>query len=297
MNKISNNLTNINFFLILVLPFALLFGTFVSEIIIFLSIILLCSASAEVHMIEKKHDFNKRIGHKKPVVCKFFAPWCGPCKASGPVVKELSEERKDIDFIQVSHEGKADSKNLFEQYNVGSFPTFVVYKEGKELGRLSGFKQKEALAKEIDEIIKKPVVDHAKVVKEQAEVAQPSPEDVKKFEALQSFMTSLSSGNHDEIKKHITAESVNYVLESPMMDLNIILLLIMNEIERADELIEYALSLKPDLTRELNIGGKKQTLKKHLDEMATSLQKKLDLINKVGKKLTACPLSSKQVNK
>jgi thioredoxin 1 len=260
----------------------------------FLSIIFLCSVSAKVHMIEKKHDFDKKIGQKKPVVCKFFAPWCGPCKATIPVVEELSEERKDIEFIEVSHDGKADSKKLFEKYNVGSFPTFVVYKEGKELGRLSGFKKKEPLAKEIDEIIKNPVAAQAKIVNEQAEIAQPSPEDVKKFEALQNFMASLSSGNHDEIKKHITKESVNYIIESPMMDLNIILLLILNEVERAEELIDYALSLKPDLTKELNMGGKKQTLRKHLDEMAASLQKKLDLINNVGKKLSANSTNCKQ---
>jgi thioredoxin 1 len=264
----------------------------------FLSIIFLCSVAAQVTTIEKQADFKAKIGCKKPVVCKFFAPWCGPCKASGPVVKELSEDRKDIEFIEVSHEGQQDSKKLFEEYNIASFPTFVVFKDGKEVGSFAGFKQKDELAKAIDEIIKNPAAAKAKASKEQVErldqEASLRPEDVKKFEALQNFMASLSSGNHDQIKKHITKESVNYVLESPMMDLNIIFLLIMNEVDRADELIDYALSLKPDLTKELNIGGKKQTLKKHLDEMATSLQKKLDLINKVGKKLSANSTNCKQ---
>jgi hypothetical protein len=82
-----------------------------------------------------------------------------------------------------------------------------------------------------------------------------------------------------------------------MMDLNIIFLLIMNEVEKADELIDYALSLKPDLTKELNIGGKKQTLKKHLDDMSSSLQKKLNLINKVVKKLPACPVDANSSKK
>jgi thioredoxin 1 len=263
----------------------------------FLSVVFLCSVSAQVTTIEKETDFKAKISCKKPVVVKFFAPWCGPCKASGPVVKKLSEEREDIEFIEVSHEGKADSKKLFEKYKVSSFPTFVVFKDGKEIGSFAGFKQKDELAKVIDEIIKNPEAAKASAVERLDAEASLRPEDVKKFEALQNFMASLASGNHDEIKKHITKESVNYIIESPMMDLNIILLLILNEVERADELIDYALSLKPDLTKELNMGGKKQTLKKHLDEMASSLQKKLDLINKVGKKLTACPVNSKQVNK
>ena len=260
----------------------------------FLSIIFLCSVAAQVTTIEKEIDFNAKIRGEKPVVVKFFAPWCGPCKASGPVVKELSEDRKDIEFIEVSHEGNADSKKLFDQYKVSSFPTFVVFKDGKEIGSFAGFKQKDELAKVIDEIIKTPEAVRRDQVERSDLEANLSPEDVKKFEALQSFMASLASGNFDEIKKHITKESVNYVLESPMMDLNIILLLIMNEVERADELIEHALSLKPDLARELNMGGKKQTLKKHLEEMATSLQKKLDLINKVGRKLSVNSTNGKQ---
>ena len=260
----------------------------------FLSILFLCSVAAQVTTIEKETDFNAKISGKKPVVVKFFAPWCGPCKASGPVVKELSEDRKDIEFIEVSHEGKADSKKLFDVYKVSSFPTFIVFKDGKEIGSFAGFKQKDELAKVIDEIIKNPEAVRRDQVERSDLEANLSPEDVKKFEALQSFMASLASGNFDEIKKHITKESVNYVLESPMMDLNIILLLIMNEVERADELIEHALSLKPDLARELNMGGKKQTLKKHLEDMATSLQKKLDLINKVGRKLSANSTNGKQ---
>lgn len=60
MNKTSNNLTNINFFLILVLPFALLFGTFVSEIIIFLSTAFFLIKS----YIEKKWEWTEKTEFK-----------------------------------------------------------------------------------------------------------------------------------------------------------------------------------------------------------------------------------------
>jgi len=60
MNKISNNLTNINFFLILVLPFALLFGTFISEIIIFLSTVFFLIKS----YIEKEWGWTEKTEFK-----------------------------------------------------------------------------------------------------------------------------------------------------------------------------------------------------------------------------------------
>lgn len=265
---------------------------------ILLSAFFLCSVTAKVTPIEKECDFKAKIGSNKAVVCKFYAPWCGPCQKFAPVVKKLAEERKDLEFIEVSYEGAGDSKKLFDKYDVKSFPTIVVFNKGKEVGRIADSRlSKDQLAKEIDKSIKNIEVAKPRVVERLDEEAGLSPEDTKKIEALQKFMTALNGGNFDEIKKHITKESVNYVLESPMMDLNIIFLLIMNEIERADELIDYALSLNPDLTKELNIGGKKQTLKKHLDEMATALQKKLDLINKVGRKLTPCPANNKQLKK
>jgi O-antigen ligase len=60
MNKIPNNLTNINFFLILVLPFALLFGTFISEIIIFLSTVFFLLKS----YIEKEWEWTTKTEFK-----------------------------------------------------------------------------------------------------------------------------------------------------------------------------------------------------------------------------------------
>jgi len=60
MNKIPNNLTNINFFLILFLPFALLFGTFISEIIIFLSTVFFLIKS----YIEKEWKWTEKTEFK-----------------------------------------------------------------------------------------------------------------------------------------------------------------------------------------------------------------------------------------
>lgn len=251
-----------------------------------LSLVMLVSINA-VQVIEKECDFNTKISGKKPVVCKFFAPWCGPCKASTPIVEELSKERKDLEIIEVSHEGGQDSKKIFDTYNIKSFPTFVIFDKGQEVGRFSGFKKKDDLSQEIDKFLKKTPVKSAalsekEVAKKEDDVVD---EIAKQQDAIQQFAQALATGDFEAIKKSITKETINYVLETPMMDLNIILLLLLNDVERAEELIDHALSLKPDLTKQINFSGKKQTLKKHLDEMSVALKKKADLVAKVAKKL------------
>ena len=79
-------------------------------------------------MVEDMAELNNHLSSTKtPVVIKFFAPWCGPCKMVGPQLEELAKDRKDLKFIQVSVEGAKDSKVLFEKHGVKSFPTMVVF--------------------------------------------------------------------------------------------------------------------------------------------------------------------------
>jgi len=98
-------------------------------------------------------DFEEKVlKSSKPVLVDFFAEWCGPCKLAGPVIDELAEEYKDKVLI-----GKLDvdvNHNTSGKYGVMSIPTMVVFKEGKEVTRVSGFGGKEGVVKLIESIIK-----------------------------------------------------------------------------------------------------------------------------------------------
>jgi thioredoxin 1 len=73
----------------------------------------------------------------------FWAPWCGPCKIMNPVIDELEKELK----LQVDRINVDEAPDKAQQYGVMSIPTYVILKDGKEVGRKIGVTPKAELAK------------------------------------------------------------------------------------------------------------------------------------------------------
>ncbi|MCX6741347.1 MAG: thioredoxin [Candidatus Parcubacteria bacterium] len=103
-------------------------------------------------MFDQKNFSQEVINYSGLVLVDFFAPWCGPCQAQGPVIEGLADEYKDKAKI-----GKLNVEEAIEvaqQYNVMSIPALIFFKNGKEIKRLDGFCGRDELVKELDVLLK-----------------------------------------------------------------------------------------------------------------------------------------------
>ena len=84
----------------------------------------------------------------KLTMIDFWAEWCGPCRAIGPVVEELSKEfegRVNIGKVNVDH-----NPQLSMNYGITSIPAILFIKNGQVVDKLVGAQPKHNFVKKIE---------------------------------------------------------------------------------------------------------------------------------------------------
>lgn len=96
--------------------------------------------------------YNELVASGKPFVIDFWAEWCGPCRALGPVIEELAAEYEGKVVI-----GKCDvdqNNDLAIKFGVRNIPLVVFVKAGGEmLDKLVGASPKDAIKAKIDALL------------------------------------------------------------------------------------------------------------------------------------------------
>ena len=85
----------------------------------------------EIHSVE---EFAKYLQHST-LVTWWSAEWCGPCKAIAPFVVSLASKYPNIKFIKINIDTQ---KELASRFQIASIPSFITFKNGKLVERVSG---------------------------------------------------------------------------------------------------------------------------------------------------------------
>ena len=96
-----------------------------------------------------KEKFDELLKGEKPVVCDFYADWCGPCKMLAPVMEDMSGKFKDsAEFVKVNVDNNPE---LSVRYGIMSIPFVAVFKGGELSAKSVGYMSKS----EAEEFIQK----------------------------------------------------------------------------------------------------------------------------------------------
>ena len=101
--------------------------------------------------VEDNNFKEKVLDSEHPILCDFWAEWCGPCKQISPILSEIAKEYENkitIAKINIDNNPEVPSK-----YGIMSIPTLILFNNGKMVGSQIGLLEKQTITDWINENI------------------------------------------------------------------------------------------------------------------------------------------------
>jgi thioredoxin 1 len=85
-----------------------------------------------------QHEIMKGV-----TLVDFHANWCGPCRMLAPILEEVAKEIKGK--AEIAKVDIDSAQKVAAQFQIASVPTMILFKNGKEVKRLIGLRNAEAI--------------------------------------------------------------------------------------------------------------------------------------------------------